>query len=145
MLKHRWQLHSLIEHSLERLSSLLGAQLLRPALIVLALTSASVTKAVQPAYFDCFLEVESKVTAVYRIALDESSKQAFLQQEGGLFYQIEEVSFGTELIEIVIGEYLKRRFTIDRTTLKFSHEIEHNVGVHHSDGECWITDPSQPL
>src|SRR5210317_662155 len=99
----------------------------------------------EPLYFDCFLEVESKVTAVYRVALDESAGQAYLQQEAGLFYQIDEVLFEPARVEIVIGEYLKRRFTIDRKSLSFSHMIEHNVGVHESEGECWPLDLSERL
>lgn len=106
-------------------------------------TSFATSAAASPLYFDCFLEVDAKVTAVYRIALDEPHGQAFLQQEGGLFYHIEEVSFSPGGIEIVIGEYLKRRFIIERASLKFSHEIEHNQGVHRSEGECWPMEMSE--
>ena len=104
-----------------------------------------VVVAKEAVYLDCFLEVESKVTAVYRVAIDEASEKAYLQQEGGLFYFIDEVSFTPDQIDIFIGEYLKRRFTIERASLKFSHEIEHNVGVHRSDGECWPMEVSERL
>lgn len=99
----------------------------------------------EPVYLDCFLEDDSKVTAVYRVALDEASDKAYLQQEGGLFYFIDEVVFAPDQIDITIGEYLKRRFTIERPSLKFSHEIEHNVGVHRSEGECWPMELSERL
>lgn len=112
---------------------------------LLVALSSSLAAADEPVYLDCFLEVESKVTAVYRVALDETSEKAYLQQEGGLFYYIDEVDFAADQIDITIGEYLKRRFTIERSSLKFSHEIEHNVGVHRSDGECWPMEVSERL
>jgi len=119
--------------------------MLRRLILCNSLLVSITAVAQEPVYLDCFLEVESKVTAVYRVALDESSKQAFLQQEGGLFYQVEGVSFKPAEVEIVIGEYLKRRFTINRQSLSFSHEIEHNVGVHQSQGECWPLEVSERL
>ena len=79
------------------------------------------------------------------MALDEASDKAYLQQEGGLFYFIDEVEFAPGQIDITIGEYLKRRFTIERPSLRFSHEIEHNVGVHRSEGECWPMEVSERL
>lgn len=114
-------------------------------LVVTALLASPLSHAQEPMYLDCFLEVESKVTAVYRVAVSESAEQVFLQQEGGLFYQIQEVEFSPARIEFVIGEYLKRRFIIGRADMSFSHEIEHNVGVHRSEGECWSVDVSERL
>lgn len=118
---------------------------MRLVIVGLFAVFSSWVNAREPVYLDCFLEVESKVTAVYRVAIDEDAEQAFLQQEGGLFYHVESVIFSAKQIDIHIGEYLKRRFTIERSTLKFTHQIEHSVGVHYAAGECWPMEISERL